>query len=371
MKVSEIVHILETTERSRKLGKKFIPLLVGHSGIGKSEICQQWVDTKRATVNPKYGFLDLRIAYFEGPDLVGYPREKDGRQITALPDFWPTEGEGLILLEEPNRGNDYIMNCLMQLLTDFKIHQYTLPKGWIIAAAINPETEQYSVNSMDTALKNRFVIFNLEFSMSDFIKYIEKKKWNENLVNFIKKGYWKYKTPDLIGTGTYVSPRSLEQMDVVMSSGIDVDSEKFNPMCLSILGREIGGEFGAFCQKDVAVLASDILKNEEAALKQLKKQNKVYRGDKIKLTIDSILEAYGGLSANKNQINEKQLVKIAECMPQDQAFNLIIGCVRVEWDKTTEIKDSSNYIRRVKEFRERNPEIEAIFKEYDENESQA
>src|SRR4051812_35497574 len=176
MKPSNIPAVMDLAYKAISSGEVFNPMFTGEAGLGKSQIVQQWVNDQRKR-NPSFGFLDLRIAYLEAPDLLGFPEvasDDDGRARTChrLPEFWPTSGEGLILLEEPNRGTTGVMNCLMQLLTDRKVHNYTLPKGWLIAACVNPDNAQYDVNTMDAALKDRFEEFEVEYDALSFIEFI-------------------------------------------------------------------------------------------------------------------------------------------------------------------------------------------------------
>jgi hypothetical protein len=109
--------VLKLATAARRNGDVFNPLFTGDAGLGKSQICQKFVETMKTTGFPEaqieadanYGFIDLRIAYFEAPDLIGFPEsvvDSSGqrRTVHSLPDFWPTQGQGLILLEEPNRG---------------------------------------------------------------------------------------------------------------------------------------------------------------------------------------------------------------------------------------------------------------------------
>ncbi len=205
MKPSKIHEALDMAFAARKIGKTLNPLFAGAAGIGKSEICQQWVKEQQKR-NKDFKFIDLRIAYMEAPDLIGFPEKEidsNGTPRTAhlLPDFWPTDpnSEGLILLEEPNRGTTAVMNCLMQILTDRKVHKYELPKGWIIAAAINPDSAEYDVNTMDTALRNRFAEFEVEYDHPTFCAYMESSKWHDTIQNFVKSGTWVYKDAAHLG----------------------------------------------------------------------------------------------------------------------------------------------------------------------------
>jgi hypothetical protein len=120
MKPTSIFQILDLAQEARKKGEVFNPIFTGEAGLGKSQICQQWVKQQRKT-DPNFGFIDLRIAYMEAPDLIGLPENElaeDGIKVTShyLPDFWPRNpnSRGLLLLEEPNRGTTGVMNCLIQ-----------------------------------------------------------------------------------------------------------------------------------------------------------------------------------------------------------------------------------------------------------------
>ena len=350
MNPDKISEVLDLAVAVRKTNKIFNPMFVGEAGIGKSEIIHQWV-AKQREQDPDFGFIDLRIAYYEGPDFVGYPHEytdEDGRirMGHALPHFWPTKGRGLLLLKEPNRGNQMIQNCLMQL-TDASRKvgpTYELPNGWIIAAALNPEGSKYDVNSMDTALKNRFEEFDVEFNYQAFMNHIESSKWHKHVANFVKAGNWVYKKPDGIGKeGKYISPRTLSRLEALESAGASSTVDKRNShyvICLSVLGKHLGNEYWKSCWDGAPVTASDLINDKEKALTKLReigdaKNN--YAGDKVSLTVDSIIEKFGGWYEGRKKdgkdwphedgtIDEPTMVQVVEIIPSDHALNLIKGC---------------------------------------------
>jgi hypothetical protein len=337
MKPSQIMTIMDTALEARRLGQVFNPLFTGEAGLGKSQIVQQWVKKQRER-NPNFGFLDLRIAYMEAPDLIGFPEtEKDEngqiRTKHRLPEFWPTdpESEGLILLEEPNRGTTGVMNCLMQLLTDRKIHTYELPKGWIIAGCINPDSSEYDVNTMDAALKDRFEEFEVEYDHLTFVEFIEAAGWHESLQMFINSGIWTYKTTKEIGKdGRYISPRTWSKVNAAELAGISKNRQLHRIVVTSILGKDIGNEYHKFCYDSAPVTAQDILKDKEAALKRLKEQSdpSKYQGDMIAATVESIEKHYGGLKKDckPDQIDEDTMAEVAKIIPADHAVNLIKAC---------------------------------------------
>lgn len=328
MKPTDITKVLDLALLAREQKRTFNPLFAGDAGIGKSEICQAWVK-KQQEKDPSFGFLDLRLAYLEGPDFIGLPEkvvEADGkrRTTTILPDFWPREGtRGLMLIEEPNRANSSVMNCLMQVLTDRKVHNYKVPDGWVIAGAINPDNANYDVNSMDIALRNRFVIYNVEYDQKTFLGFMKSNNWHPSLVSFVESGIFQYKRPDEISeNGMYISPRTFSQLNTAEQSGLAEDSDLHYQTSMAILGNAVGREYYKFRFENTPVLAQDLIKNKKAALKKLKGYSgDNYNGDLIAATINSLVEAY------PEKIDDAILIEVAKIIPKDQSVALLKTCV--------------------------------------------
>lgn len=336
MKPSRIHEVLDLTFQARMVDKNLNPLFAGAAGIGKSEICQAWVKKQQKERNPNFGFIDIRVAYLEAPDFIGFPGESVDshgavRTSHRLPEFWPTDpdSEGLLLLEEPNRGTTAVMNCLMQLLTDRKVHNYTLPKGWIIAGAVNPDSAEYDVNTMDTALRNRFATFEVEYDHNTFVRFMEDNDWCQSIIYFVKSGAWTYKDASSIAKeSVYVSPRTWAQLNAAHKAGVMSNKQLHAIIAASILGKDVGNEFWKFVHDDAPVTAADLIKNKKKALSKLKEQSKPesYQGDKIAVTVESIIKDYGGINASDDQINEEMMVAVAKIISSDQAVNLLKGC---------------------------------------------
>ncbi len=335
MKPSHITSVLDLALKARKKGEIMNPMFTGDAGLGKSAIVQQWVKQQRET-NPEFGFLDLRIAYMEAPDLIGFPEtDVDGtglkRTVHNLPEFWPTAGEGLLFLEEPNRGTTGVMNCLMQLLTDRAVHKYIVPEGWMVAAAVNPDSSEYDVNTMDAALKDRFEEFEVEYDALTFMEYMEKKGWHEPVQRFVGNGVWVYKTPKELGqNGKYISPRTWSKVNAAERAGLSDNRMLHRLTVCGILGKDVGNEYHTFCYDQAPVSAADLIKDKSAALKRLREHCSPdsYKGDMIAVTIESIAKAYGGKKdqCKEGEIDEDTMVAVAKIIPADQTANLIKGC---------------------------------------------
>jgi hypothetical protein len=373
MKPIRILDTLVLAYKAGKLGFQFNPLFTGEAGLGKSDVCKLFVEIMRTKgfpehkikPNPNYGFIDLRAAYMEAPDFIGFPEsEKDSnglsRTVHNIPEFWPTDpdSEGIILLEEPNRGTTGVMNCMMQLLTDNKVHKMELPKGWIKAGAINPDTAEYDVNAMDAALKNRFVPYEIEFDFVSFLDYLERKKWDDSVRNFISSGAWVYKTTAQLADGaTYISPRTWSQVNAAEQAGLRDDRILHSETVRSILGREIGNEYHKFCYDEAPVTAKDLIDDKKAALKRLEKHSDVnnYKGDMIAVTVESITANYSCQLKDKDgKVGEETMAEVAKIIPSDQAINLIKACGFKQ--------SKGNITTFFKDFVKRNPELKDILK---------
>lgn len=323
MKPSQIYNVLDLALEVRKQDRTFNPMFVGPAGVGKSEIVQDWCNKH------KMPFVDLRAAYLESPDIIGFPQvtvTEDGRQVTKhiTPDFWPTSGKGVIFLDEPNRGQTAVLNTFMQLLTDRKIHNYELPKGWMIVAAINPETGSYDVNTMDSALKNRFSIFEIQYDKASFVQFAKENDWDETLVNFIDSGTWVYVQPEDIQDKAgvkYISPRTLSHLNNVLKAGLS-DELEMNVL-ESILGYNYAKAYIQFKRNDSPVMFEDLVKSKKSrkeSMERLKEQSDAnnYKGGHISVTVADLVK-------NHDKVKEELLAEVALILPADQTIGLIKG----------------------------------------------
>jgi hypothetical protein len=219
----------------------------------------------------------------------------------------------------------------MQLLTDRKVHDYTLPAGWLVASCINPDSSEYDVNTMDAALKDRFEAFEVEYDPMSFIDFVEDREWHPRVQIFIKSGIWIYKTTkEIAKDARYISPRTWSKMNAAENAGIYKSRALHRTVSQSILGKDIGNEYHKFCYDQAPVTTQDILKDKEAAYKRLMVQSdrNSYQGDMIAATVESIEKHYGGLKkdCSATQIDEDTMAEVAKIIPADHAVNLIKAC---------------------------------------------
>ena len=179
-------------------------LLEGPTGVGKSEVVAGVAE--RLGI----GLLVLDLSLLEPPDLIGLPFREDGRTVYAAPAILPEGGEGILPLEELNRAERYIRQPALQLLSARALHQYTLPEGWSVFAAINPEGEDYEVTPLDPALRARFCALRVHASRREWLTWAERERLHpavlhvarthDRVVEVVSPRSWKYASDVLKAT---------------------------------------------------------------------------------------------------------------------------------------------------------------------------
>jgi hypothetical protein len=155
-------------------------MLTGEAGIYKSSIVQQ-VTTKMGRQ-----LIDVRGALLDPVDLRGLPHVNgDGRAHWAVPDFLPRDGEGVLFFDEVNRAPQMVQNAILQLTLDRKLGEYTLPDGWTVVAAGNPDTSR-GVTRMGEALSSRFVHIECEVDLDDWVAWASANGIRPEVVAFVK-----------------------------------------------------------------------------------------------------------------------------------------------------------------------------------------
>ena len=196
-----------------------IPAFVwGAPGIGKSSIVKQVAEAKGC------GFIDLRLALMDPTDLKGIPfYDKERHQaLWAPPSFLPTEGEGILFLDELNSAPPAVQASAYQLILDRQIGEYKLPDGWAIVAAGNREGDRGVVYRMPSPLANRFVHLEMEVSVDEWRDWAFGAKLDERVIAYIG-----YKNEDLFAFDatknekSFATPRSWEFVSSLLQSSMD------------------------------------------------------------------------------------------------------------------------------------------------------
>ena len=287
---------------------RITPMLVGQHGVGKSSGILQLAQEQGI------GFIDLRLGQMEVGDLLGLPEivsDKNGNKVTvfARPKWFPTEGSGIIFLDEINRSKRDVIQAVFQLVLDRKLHDYTLPEGWSVVAAANPSTDDYqTLDLSDKAFNDRFCHIKVTSSYQDFIDYGSNKSFNKTVLNFISNhpGMLRGKTQDFTLNMVEPSDRSWEMVSR-LSNDKEMPEDILNELVTGIVGTEAAVAFMAWkktAEKPIDGMAvlKDYKKVKEQVLAQADSKN--YRPD---LLNDTKVQIMDYITKKKEQ--EKELTK--------------------------------------------------------------
>jgi len=157
----------QISEALAALVKMQQPVMLHSSpGMGKSQIVHQTADSLGMALT------DVRAVLLDPVDLRGLPTVNgDGRAHWATPDFLPTEGAGILFLDEINAAPLAVQAACYQLILDRKLGEYVLPAGWAIVAAGNLQTDRAVVNRMSTALASRFTHIEMICDLDDWCRW--------------------------------------------------------------------------------------------------------------------------------------------------------------------------------------------------------
>jgi len=153
--------------------------LWGPPGVGKSAIIKQVAEEK------EIGFVDLRLALLDPTDLRGIPTVSGDKAKWLPPTTLPTEGKGILFLDELTSAPPLTQASAYQLTLDRAIGEYNLPDGWYIIAAGNRIEDRAVVYRMSTALANRFVHLDFQVNLDNWIEWALLNQIDSNIIAFI------------------------------------------------------------------------------------------------------------------------------------------------------------------------------------------
>ncbi len=236
-----------TVDEARFLSRKImeageVPLLVGHFGVGKTDIARQIAkQTNRKLVI-------LILSQMEPGDLIGLPSKQNEQTVFLRPDWWPEDGNVIILLDEINRAHRSIRNAIMQLVIDKRIHNHVLPEGTWIMATMNPPDDEYDQADLitDPAFISRFFIIDISPSVEEWQRWAQENNVDKSIIQFIEKfpEFLYTHSPMSLRVELRPSPRSWYKLSNVLRTLNEDEKKKFGySLACGILGPEAAKAF--------------------------------------------------------------------------------------------------------------------------------
>jgi hypothetical protein len=206
-------------------------MLWGPPGIGKSSIVAAVAQAHDLRL------VDVRLSQLAPTDLRGLPVAEHGVSRWYPPEFLPTDGQGILFLDEINMAPPAMQGIAQQLILDRRVGSYRVPDGWFIWAAGNRKTDRAAAFEMPSALANRFIHLDLVPDFDSFKAWGLRTGLSEQVLAFLAF------RPSLLHQidshrPAWPSPRSWAMADRLRRAGLSPEPA---------IGPATAGEFDAFC----------------------------------------------------------------------------------------------------------------------------
>lgn len=188
--------------------------LWGAPGVGKSDIIKQ------IAADGNLELRDLRASLFEPIDFRGIPTVEKGQTIFNPVNILPTEGQGILFLDELSAAAEDTQKALLQLCLDRKLDDYELPDGWAIVAAGNRQSDDCGNMVVTKALLNRFAHIEVFAEIQAWSTWA-KGKIHPHILKFVRNNSQLLETSPQEGQYAYPSPRTWEMASKAYSVNED------------------------------------------------------------------------------------------------------------------------------------------------------
>ena len=154
-------------------------MIWGPPGVGKSSIVSQLAASHKLDV------IDVRLSQLAPTDLRGLP-VADGKFARWLPpDFLPSNGAGVLFLDELNMAPPAVQGIAQQLILNRRVGNYLVPPDWFVWAAGNRKEDRAAVFEMPAPLANRFLHYEVEPHLESFRKWAMGRGVHEQVLAFL------------------------------------------------------------------------------------------------------------------------------------------------------------------------------------------
>jgi hypothetical protein len=225
----------------------FNPVMLHSSpGIGKSAVVAQAADEL------KIGFIDVRLGMMEAADVSGIPYVSHaGNDLEemkfSIPQWWPTEGEGILFFDEISNANIGVQHAAYRIILDRELpNGEKLPDGWQIVAAGNMKGDKTGAKDIAPALANRFGIhLEIDANKDEFVRYAHNNGIDSRVIGFLEwQGAALYRFDPAKNQNAFPTPRSWEKLSHLLE--IDYNDLELTTVISGCIGEATASEFQGF-----------------------------------------------------------------------------------------------------------------------------
>lgn len=289
--LTDIKEILIRYYNDVTIRTKVAGLVMGHSGMGKTEAMRQVAERlgidlvylNCAMIPPEdVAGVPMKTKDLKVPDVPGtieglvalmksYYSAPDEYRIqildTLLPAFKPG-ARAILFLDEILQAQLDTIRALFPIILERRLGRFHLSDGVMVVAAGNPPDDaRYMLNAPDQATQERFAFFQVETTRGEWIKYAETQGWNSTLIEFVKEH------PSVFDEN---NPRRLEKVAHIMTS-FEADAAGSSKsqhllICLqSVLDLDHAHKLSRFMKDMYDIPGMSLLKGDRKSFSRLRK----------------------------------------------------------------------------------------------------
>ncbi len=122
----------------------------------------------------------------------------------------------ILFLDELTSSPKSIQAAAYQIALDKRLGEHKLPKNTFIIAAGNKESDNAVTYEMPSALKNRFIHFEIANNVNDWLLWAKDNNINEDIIQFINNYPNMLNNESYDGENLIVTPRSWERLSKML-----------------------------------------------------------------------------------------------------------------------------------------------------------
>lgn len=261
MRLSQITSALLTMFESDKMRMHSV-LMLGPSGIGKSQMSSQ---LSAALDVP---FIDIRLSQWDAVDARGIPTAQNGKTVWCPPSLLPETDKGILLFDEVTSAPPSVQAVAYQAMLDRRIGDMRIPKGWMVLAAGNLQSDRGITHTLAAPLINRMVVFYVAPHVDDVTMHFASIGVDYRVIAFLRIRpdlLHKFEGAKYTSGSQFPTPRGWERVSDAL--GVGFSDDILHATVIGSVGAEAGSAFMGFVN-DAAGLVSmeEILRDPKGCI---------------------------------------------------------------------------------------------------------
>ncbi len=233
-------HNMRLHDEGASIKDYLVPMAWGDPGLGKSDIAEAVADD----LGWELVYADL--ATRDPADLGGMPWVTDGRTVRCRPDWLPSEGRGILFLDELPQAGLANLNIAATLIREHRIGEHRLPPTWMVACAGNYQHNRAGTTTMPSHVRNRLLHLDINADANAWAKWASARGINPMLIAYNRYRAQEFHHKFSATDNAYPTPRSWTASHQVLR--LDLPEPLKRECTGGMIGPSAGADFTGFCE---------------------------------------------------------------------------------------------------------------------------